>query len=159
MTDPRLPVLMTTDYLYYRDHNQSFEEYWRTMAPALVIWKQGSARVQTVLGQLVSGILLAARVNAVRGARSQQKTISRPILSRDRAWLWLLAPTPRSDSTFPGKHLMPEWRELQVIGVAPPGFHWSLCGLGAGLLGHPLRWSTNHKGQRKDLAIGTHIRS
>jgi len=69
------------DYLYYRDHNQSFEGMLAYDGdPHLVIWNR-SGEGQTVLGQLVSGNFFSLlSVNAVLG-RSHQKTIRQRLLS------------------------------------------------------------------------------
>jgi predicted permease len=119
------------DYLYYRDHNQSFEGILAYDGdPHLVIWNR-SGEGQTVLGQLVSGNFFSLlAVNAVLGrtisAEDDQPANPQPVIVLGYGfWRRHLG----SDSTFLGKTLMLNGVNYSVIGVAPPGFTGLLVGL------------------------------
>src|SRR6266568_4747148 len=119
------------DYLYYRDHNQSFEGILAYDGdPHLVIWNR-SGEGQTVLGQLVSGNFFSLlAVNAVLGrtisAEDDQPANPQPVIVLGYGfWRRHLG----SDSTFLGKTLMLNGVNYSVIGVAPPGFTGLFVGL------------------------------
>src|SRR5438552_2458815 len=112
------------DYLYYRDHNQSFEGILAYDGdPHLVIWNR-SGEGQTVLGQLVSGNLFSLlAVNGVLGrtisGEDDQPANPQPVIVLGYGfWRRDLG----SDSTFLGKTLMLNGVNYSVIGIAPPGF-------------------------------------
>src|SRR6266702_1452818 len=112
------------DYVYYRDHNQSFEEMLAyDFEPHLVIWNK-SGDGQTVFGQIVSGNFFSSLgVNAVLGrtisAEDDQTANPQPVVVLGYAfWRRYLG----SDSTILGKTLMLNGANYSVIGVAPAGF-------------------------------------
>jgi predicted permease len=118
------------DYLYYRDHNQSFEGILAYDGdPHLVIWNR-SGEGQTVLGQLVSGNFFSLLgVNAVLGrtisAEDDQTANPQPVVVLGYGfWRRYLG----SDSTIVGKTLMLNGANYSVIGVAPAGFTGLLVG-------------------------------
>src|SRR6266478_4852050 len=119
------------DYLYYRNHNQSFEGILAYDGdPHLVIWNR-SGEGQTVLGQLVSGNFFSLlAVNAVLGrtisGEDDQPTNPQPVIVLGYGfWRRHLG----SDSTFLGKTLMLNGVNYSVIGIAPPGFTGLFVGL------------------------------
>ncbi len=118
------------DYLYYRDHNQSFEGILAYDGdPHLVIWNR-SGEGQTVLGQLVSGNFFSLlAVNAVLGrtisAEDDHPENPQPVIVLGYGfWRRHLG----SDSTIVGKTLMLNGVNYSVIGVAPAGFTGLLVG-------------------------------
>ena len=118
------------DYVYYRDHNQSFEEMLAyDFEPHLVIWNK-SGDGQTVFGQIVSGNFFSSLgVNAVLGrtisAEDDQTANPQPVVVLGYAfWRRYLG----SDSTILGKTLMLNGANYSVIGVAPAGFTGLLVG-------------------------------
>ena len=118
------------DYLYYRDHNQSFEGILAYDGdPHLVIWNR-SGEGQPVLGQLVSGNFFSLLdVSAVLGrtiSREDDQTANpQPVVVLGYAfWRRYLG----SDSTIVGKTLMLNGANYSVIGVAPAGFTGLLVG-------------------------------
>src|SRR5436309_251155 len=118
------------DYVYYRDHNQSFEEMLAyDFEPHLVIWNK-SGDGQTVFGQIVSGNFFSSLgVNAVLGrtisAEDDQTANPQPVVVLGYAfWRRYLG----SDSTILGKTLMLNGANYSVIGVAPARFTGLLVG-------------------------------
>src|SRR6267378_3024917 len=118
------------DYLYYRDHNQSFEGMLAYDGdPHLVIWNR-SGEGQTVLGQLVSGNFFSLlSVNAVLGrtisTEDDQTATPQPVVVLGYAfWREHLG----SDPSIVGKTLMLNGANYSVIGVAPAGFTGLLVG-------------------------------
>lgn len=118
------------DYLYYRDHNQSFEGMLAYDGdPHLVIWNR-FGEGQTVLGQLVSGNFFSLLgVNAVLGRtispKDDQTANPQPVAVLGYGfWRRYLG----SDSTIVGKTLMLNGANYSVIGVAPAGFTGLLVG-------------------------------
>src|SRR5437660_2816368 len=118
------------DYLYYRNHNQSFEGILAYDGdPHLVIWNR-SGEGQTVLGQLVSGNFFSLlAVNAVLGrtisGEDDQPANPQPVIVLGYGfWRRHLG----SDSTFLGKTLMLNGVNYNVIGVTPPRFTGLLVG-------------------------------
>ena len=118
------------DYLYYRDHNHSFEG---TLAfdgdPHSIIWNR-SGEGQVVLGQLVSGNFFSLLgVNAILGRtiseEDDQAANPQPVVVLGHAfWQQHLG----SDPTIIGKTLMLNGANYSVIGVAPAGFAGLLVG-------------------------------
>src|SRR5207302_11172172 len=105
------------DYVYYRDHNQSFEEMLAyDFEPHLVIWNK-SGDGQTVFGQIVSGNFFSSLgVNAVLGrtisAEDDQTANPQPVVVLGYAfWRRYLG----SDSTILGKTLMLNGANYSVI--------------------------------------------
>src|SRR5947199_6329929 len=122
--------LSYADNVYYRDHNQSFEEMLAyDFEPHLVIWNK-SGDGQTVFGQIVSGNFFSSLgVNAVLGrtisAEDDQTANPQPVVVLGYAfWRRYLG----SDSTILGKTLMLNGATYRVIGVAPAGFTGVLVG-------------------------------
>src|SRR5881398_1621718 len=118
------------DYLYYRDHNQSFEGILAYDGdPHLVIWNR-SGEGQTVLGQLVSGNFFSLLgLNAVLGrtisAEDDQPANPQPVVVLGYGfWRRHLG----SDSTIVGKTLMLNGVNYNVIGVTPARFTGLLVG-------------------------------
>src|SRR6266403_3763973 len=118
------------DYLYYRNHNQSFEGMLAYDGdPHLVIWNR-SGEGQTVLGQLVSGNFFSLlSVNAGRGRtispEDDQTATPQPVVVLGYAfWREYLG----SDPSIVGKTLMLNGANYSVIGVAPAGFTGLLVG-------------------------------
>jgi len=118
------------DYLYYRDHNQSFEGMLAYDGdPHLVIWNR-SGEGQTVLGQLVAGNFFSLLgVNAVLGRtisiEDDQTATPQPVVVLGYAfWREHLG----SDPSIVGKTLMLNGANYSVIGVAPAGFTGLLVG-------------------------------
>src|SRR5438309_4736104 len=119
------------DYLYYRDHNQSFEGMLvYDFEPQMVTWNR-SGEGQTEFGQLVSGNFFSLLgVNAVLGrtisAEDDQPANPQPVVVLGYGfWRRHLG----SDSTFLGKTLMLNGVNYSVIGIAPPGFTGLFVGL------------------------------
>src|SRR5256886_11936578 len=118
------------DYLYYRDHNHSFEG---TLAfdgdPHSIIWNR-SGEGQVVLGQLVSGNFFSLLgVNAILGRtiseEDDQAANPQPVVVLGHAfWQQRLG----SDPTIIGKTLMLNGANYSVIGVAPAGLAGLLVG-------------------------------
>ena len=118
------------DYVYHRDHDQSFEGMLAFDGdPHLVTWNR-SGEGQIVLGQLVSGNFFSlVGVNAVLG-----RTISpeddragnpRPVVVLGHAfWRQHLG----SDPAIVGKTLVLNGTSYGVVGVAPTGFAGLLVG-------------------------------
>src|SRR6266436_2189628 len=119
------------DYLYYRDHNQSFEGILAYDGdPHLVIWNR-SGEGQTVLGQLVSGNFFSLLgVNAVLGRtispEDDRPTNSQPVVVLGHAF-W--QQSFGSDPMIVGKALMLNGVNYSVIGVVPAGFAGLLVGI------------------------------
>lgn len=118
------------DYLYFRDHNQSFEGLLAYDGdPHLVIWNR-SGEGQLVSGQLVSGNFFSVLgVNAALGRTisTEDDQASNPqsvVVLGNAFWRRYFA----SDSTIVGKTLMLNGANYSVIGVAPPGFTGLLVG-------------------------------
>jgi len=118
------------DYLYYRDHNQSFEGLLAFDGdPHSIIWNR-SGEGQVVLGQLVSGNFFSLLgVNAVLGrtisAEDDQAANPQPVVVLGHAfWREHLG----SDPSIVGKSLMLNGANYNVIGVAPAGFAGLLVG-------------------------------
>jgi predicted permease len=118
------------DYLYYRDHNQSFEGILAYDGdPHLVIWNR-SGEGQTVLGQLVSGNFFSLLgVSAVLGrtisAEDDQTANAQPVAVLGYGfWRRYFG----SDPAILGKTLMLNGMNYSVIGVAPAGFTGLLVG-------------------------------
>ena len=118
------------DYLYYRDHNRSFEGLLAFDGdPHSIIWNR-SGEGQVVLGQLVSGNFFSLLgVNAVLGrtisAEDDQAANPQPVVVLGHAfWREHLG----SDPSIVGKTLMLNGTNYNVIGVAPAGFTGLLVG-------------------------------
>ena len=118
------------DYVYHRDHNQSFEGMLAFDGdPHLVTWNR-SGEGQIVLGQLVSGNFFSLLgVNAVLGrtisAEDDSATNPRPVVVLGHAfWRQHLG----SDPAIIGKTLVLNGTSYGVIGVAPAGFAGLLVG-------------------------------
>ena len=112
------------DYLYYRDHNQSFEGMLvYDFEPQMVTWNRSGER-QTEFGQLVSGNFFSLLgVNAVLGrtisAEDDQPANPQPVVVLGYGfWRGHLG----SDSTIVGKTLMLNGVNYNVIGVTPATF-------------------------------------
>src|SRR5882672_9748009 len=119
------------DYLYYRDHNQSFEGMLvYDFEPQMVTWNR-SGEGQTEFGQIVSGNFFSLLgVNAVLGrtisGEDDQPANPQPVIVLGYGfWRRHLG----SDSTFLGKTLMLNGVNYSVIGIAPPGFTGLFVGL------------------------------
>ena len=119
------------DYLYYRDHNQSFGGMLAFDGdPESVIWNK-SGEGQVVMGQLVSGNFFSLLgVNAVLGRtispEDDRTTNSQPVVVLGHAfWQQSLG----SDPMIVGKALMLNGANYSVIGVAPAGFAGLLVGI------------------------------
>jgi putative ABC transport system permease protein len=119
------------DYLYYRDHNQSFGGMLAFDGdPESVIWNK-SGEGQVVMGQLVSGNFFSLLgVNALLGrtisAEDDRTTNSQPVVVLGHAfWQQSLG----SDPMIVGKALMLNGANYSVIGVAPAGFAGLLVGI------------------------------
>jgi len=119
------------DYLYYRDHNQSFGGMLAFDGdPESVIWNK-SGEGQVVMGQLVSGNFFSLLgVNAVLGRtispEDDRTTNSQPVVVLGHAfWQQSLG----SDPMIVGKALMLNGVNYSVIGVAPAGFAGLLVGI------------------------------
>ena len=118
------------DYVYHRDHNQSFEGMLAFDGePHTVIWnRSGEGRV--VLGQLVSGNFFSLLgVNAVLGRtislEDDRSANPQPVAVLGHAfWQQSLG----SDPSIVGKTLMLNGLNYNVIGVAPSGFIGLLVG-------------------------------
>ncbi len=119
------------DYLYYRDHNQSFGGMLAFDGdPESVIWNK-SGEGQVVMGQLVSGNFFSLLgVNAVLGrtisAEDDRTTNSQPVVVLGHAF-W--QQSFGSDPMIVGKALMLNGVNYSVIGVAPAGFAGLLVGI------------------------------
>src|SRR6266403_649667 len=118
------------DYLYYRDHNQSFEGMLvYDFEPQLVTGNR-SGEGQTEFGQLVSGNFFSLLgVNAVLGrtisAEDDQPANPQPVVVLGYGfWRRHLG----SDSTIVGKTLMLNGVNYNVIGVTPARFTGLLVG-------------------------------
>ena len=118
------------DYLYYRDHNQSFEGMLvYDFEPQMVTWNR-SGEGQTEFGQLVSGNFFSLLgVNAVLGrtisAEDDQPANPQPVVVLGYGfWRRHLG----SDSTIVGKTLMLNGVNYNVIGVTPARFTGLLVG-------------------------------
>ncbi|HKW55991.1 MAG TPA: ABC transporter permease [Candidatus Acidoferrum sp.] len=118
------------DYVYHRDHNQSFEGMLAFDGdPHLVIWNR-SGEGQVVLGQLVSGNFFSLiGVNAVLGrtisAQDDRPTNPQPVVVLGHGF-W--RQNFRSDPAIIGKTLVLNGTSYSVIGVAPAGFAGLLVG-------------------------------
>ncbi len=119
------------DYLYYRDHNQSFGGMLAFDGdPESVIWNK-SGEGQVVMGQLVSGNFFSLLgVNAVLGRtispEDDRPTNSQPVVVLGHAF-W--QQSFGSDPMIVGKALMLNGVNYSVIGVAPAGFAGLLVGI------------------------------
>jgi predicted permease len=119
------------DYLYYRDHNQSFGGMLAFDGdPESVIWNK-SGEGQVVMGQLVSGNFFSLLgVNAVLGrtisAEDDRTMNSPPVVVLGHAF-W--QQSFGSDPMIVGKALMLNGVNYSVIGVAPAGFAGLLVGI------------------------------
>jgi len=119
------------DYLYYRDHNQSFGGMLAFDGdPESVIWNK-SGEGQIVMGQLVSGNFFSLLgVNGVLGrtisAEDDRTTNSQPVVVLGHAF-W--QQSFGSDPMIVGKALMLNGLNYSVIGVAPAGFAGLLVGI------------------------------
>src|SRR5467141_1053043 len=118
------------DYLYYRDHNQSFEGMLvYDFEPQMVTWNR-SGEGQTEFGQLVSGNFFSLLgVNAVLGrtisAEDDQPANPQPVVVLGYGfWRRHLG----ADSTIVGKTLMLNGVNYNVIGVTPARFTGLLVG-------------------------------
>lgn len=118
------------DYLYYRDHNQSFEGMLAFDGdPRSIIWNR-SGEGQVVFGQVVSGNFFSLLgVNAVLGRTispdDDQATNPQAVVVLGYAfWRRYFG----SDPTIVGKTLMLNGANYSVIGVAPAGFTGLLVG-------------------------------
>jgi predicted permease len=118
------------DYLYYRDHNQSFEGMLAFDGdPHSIIWNR-SGEGHVILGQLVSGNFFSLLgVNAVLGrtisAEDDEAANPQPVVVLSHAfWQQYFG----SDPTIIGKTLMLNGANYSVIGVAPSGFAGLLVG-------------------------------
>src|SRR6266705_2401390 len=112
------------DYLYYRDHSQSFTGMLAFDGdPHPVIWNR-SGEGQIVLGQLVSGNFFSLLgVNVVLGhtisPEDDRATNPQPVVVLGHSfWQQHLG----SDPTVIGKTLMLNGTNYSVVGVAPAGF-------------------------------------
>jgi predicted permease len=112
------------DYVYYRDHNQSFTGMLAFDGdPESVIWNR-SGEGQVVLGQLVSGNFFALLgVNASLGRtflpEDDQLGNPQPVVVLGHSfWQQRLG----SDPQVVGKSLLLNGTSFTVIGVAPGGF-------------------------------------
>src|SRR6266550_522941 len=129
-TEGYLP-LTYPDYLYYRDHNQSFGGMLAFDGdPESVIWNK-SGEGQVVMGQLVSGNFFSLLgVNAVLGRTISEEddrtTNSQPVVVLGHAF-W--QQSFGSDPMIVGKALMLNGVNYSVIGVAPAGFAGLLVGI------------------------------
>ena len=129
-TEGYLP-LTYPDYLYYRDHNQSFGGMLAFDGdPESVIWNK-SGEGQVVMGQLVSGNFFSLLgVNAVLGrtisVEDDRTTNSQPVVVLGHAF-W--QQSFGSDPMIVGKALMLNGVNYSVIGVAPAGFAGLLVGI------------------------------
>jgi len=119
------------DYLYYRDHNQSFGGMLAFDGdPESVIWNK-SGEGQVVMGQLVSGnFFTLLGVNAVLGRmispEDDRMTNSQPVVVLGHSfWQQSLG----SDPLIAGKALMLNGVNYTVVGVAPAGFAGLLVGI------------------------------
>src|SRR5712691_1280279 len=123
------------DYLYYRDHNQSFGGMLAFDGdPESVIWNK-SGEGQVVMGQLVSGNFFSLLgVNAVLGRtispEDDRPTNSPPVVVLGHAF-W--QQSFGSDPMIVGKALMLNGVNYNVIGVAPASFAGLLVGIGSDL--------------------------
>ncbi len=112
------------DYLYYRNHNQSFGGMLAFDGdPESVIWNK-SGEGQVVMGQLVSGNFFSLLgVHAVLGrtisAEDDRTTNSPPVVVLGHAF-W--QQSFGSDPMIVGKALMLNGVNYNVIGVAPASF-------------------------------------
>jgi predicted permease len=119
------------DYLYYREHNQSFGGMLAFDGdPESVIWNK-SGEGQVVMGQLVSGNFFSLLgVNAVLGrtisAEDDRTMNSPPVVVLGHAF-W--QQSFGSDPMIVGKALMLNGVNYSVIGVAPAGFAGLLVGI------------------------------
>src|SRR5467141_3212023 len=118
------------DYLYYRDHNQSFEGMLvYDFEPQMVTWNR-SGEGQTEFGQLVSGNFFSLLgVNAVLGrtisAEDDQPANPQPVVVLGYGfWRRHLG----ADSTIVGKTLMLNGVNYNVIGVTQARFTGLLVG-------------------------------
>src|SRR5262249_31208158 len=118
-------------YVYYRDHNRSFQGLLAYDGdPHLVIWNR-SGEGQTVLGQLVSGNFFSQLgVNTVLGRTispedDQTATPQAVLVLGNAFWHRHFG----SDPAIVGKALMLNGTNYNVIGVAPEGFTGLLVGL------------------------------
>jgi predicted permease len=118
------------DYLYYRDHNKSFEGMLAFDGdPHSIIWNR-SGEGQVVLGQLVSGNFFSLLgVNAVLGrtisAEDDQAANPQPVVVLGHTfWRQYFG----SDPAIVGKTLMLNGANYSVIGVAPADFAGLLVG-------------------------------
>jgi len=118
------------DYLYHRDHIQSFQGLLAFDGdPHSVIWNK-SGDGQVVLGQLVSGNFFSLLgVNAVLGRaislQDDQAANPQPVVVLGHTfWRQSFA----SDPAIIGKTLMLNGTNYTVIGVAPTGFAGLLVG-------------------------------
>src|SRR5437016_2453734 len=145
------------DYLYYRDHNQSFEGMLvYDFEPQMVTWNR-SGEGQTEFGQLVSGNFFSLLgVNAVLGrtisAEDDQPANPQPVVVLGYGfWRRHLG----SDSTIVGKTLMLNGVNYNVIGVTPARFTGLLVGF------EPDFWAptamveqiTRHKGRLSNWGV------
>jgi predicted permease len=119
------------DYIYYRDHNQSFQGMLAFDGdPESVIWNR-SGEGQVVVGQLVSGNFFSLLgVNTVLGRAispaDDRTTDPQPVVVLGHAfWRESLG----SDPAIVGKTLMLNGANYRVIGVAPEGFAGLLVGI------------------------------
>src|SRR5258706_4751004 len=112
------------DYLYYRDHNQSFNGMLACDGdPHPVIWNR-PGEGQIVLGQLVSGNFFSLLgVDTFLGRSflddDDQAANPQPVVVLGHAfWQQRLA----SDPNVVGKSLLLNGTNFRVVGVAPAGF-------------------------------------
>jgi predicted permease len=111
------------DYIYYRDHNQSFTGMLAFDGdPESVIWNR-SGEGQVVLGQLVSGNFFSLGVHASLGRtflpEDDQPLSPQPVVVLGHSfWQQHLG----SDPKVVGKTLLLNGTNFTVIGVAPDGF-------------------------------------
>jgi predicted permease len=112
------------DYVYYRDHNQSFTGMLAFDGdPESVIWNR-SGKGQVVLGQLVSGNFFSLLgVNASLGRtflpeEDQPGNLQPVVVLGHSFWQQRLG----SDPQVVGKSLLLNGTSFHVIGVAPGGF-------------------------------------
>jgi putative ABC transport system permease protein len=119
------------DYLYYRDHNQSFGGMLAFDGdPESVIWNK-SGDGQVVMGQLVSGNFFSLLgVNAFLGRtispEDDRTTDPQPVVVLGHAF-W--QQSFGSDPLIVGKTLMLNGVNYSVIGVAPTGFTGLVVGI------------------------------
>jgi predicted permease len=118
------------DYLYYRDHNQSFQGMLAFDGdPHSVIWNR-SGEGQVVLGQLVSGnffslLGVSADLGRTISPEDDEPANPRPVVVLGHAfWQQSFA----SDAAIVGKTLMLNGVSYSVVGVAPAGFAGLLVG-------------------------------